>query len=87
MAEQENDLDETRRLLYMALAANWTDQYELTGTLVNALVHHQNAGEPAPSSQFAGKAMDNVIAAISGTESGQVWVREQIARITRELGS
>lgn len=34
------DLDETRRLLYMALAAGRTDRYNLVGTLTNALLHH-----------------------------------------------
>jgi hypothetical protein len=34
------DLDETRRLLYGALAAGRTRRWELVGTLVNALVHH-----------------------------------------------
>ena len=34
------DFDETRRLLYMALAAPHTKKYNLAGTLVNALKHH-----------------------------------------------
>jgi hypothetical protein len=34
------DLDETRRLLYGALAAGLTRRWELVGTLANALVHH-----------------------------------------------
>lgn len=34
------DRDETRRLLYGALAAGRTARWELVGTLVNALVHH-----------------------------------------------
>ncbi len=37
---QANDLDETRRLLYAALAAPYTDKYTLVGTLTNALAHH-----------------------------------------------
>lgn len=40
MADTEKDLDETRRLLYMALAAGRTDRHNLVGTLTNALVHH-----------------------------------------------
>lgn len=38
--EAVDDLDETRRLLYMALWVGSTDRYELAGTLTNALVHH-----------------------------------------------
>ena len=34
------DLDETRRLLYMALMSSRTERYVLAGTLVNALAHH-----------------------------------------------
>jgi hypothetical protein len=44
---RRKDLDETRRLLYMAKAASRTDKYELVGTLVNALKHHQGSSEPA----------------------------------------
>jgi hypothetical protein len=36
------DADETRRLLYGALAAGRTKRWELVGTLANALVHHSN---------------------------------------------
>lgn len=35
------DLDETRRLLYMVLAAKHTTRYEIVGTVANALLHHQ----------------------------------------------
>lgn len=40
MSEVAKDLDETRRLLYGALAAGRTKKWELVGTLTNALVHH-----------------------------------------------
>lgn len=39
------DRDETRRLLYGALAAGRTKRWELVGTLVNALVHHSGLVE------------------------------------------
>jgi hypothetical protein len=71
----------------MALAAPRTELHELAGTAVNALVHHQHEGDAAPDTAFAGEAMDNIIAAVNGAAGGQVWVREQIARITGELGS
>jgi hypothetical protein len=35
------ELDEIRRLSYMALAARVTERHELVGTLANALIHHQ----------------------------------------------
>ena len=35
------DLDETRRLLYIALACGRTEHHDLAGTLINALRHHQ----------------------------------------------
>lgn len=38
--DDARDLDETRRLLYMAMAASVTDRYELVGTLTNSLKHH-----------------------------------------------
>ncbi len=77
---QARDLDETRRLLYMALLAPRTDRYNLAGTLVNALVHHQ--GIDASAEQVA----EYVIGAIEDdlTESGD-WLRGQIDRITAEL--
>lgn len=77
-----NDLDEVRRLLYMADLRLRTDKYELAGTLVNALVHHQAAGDPAVISE-------HVIAVIeggTGEEAGRSFLRDQIARITTELG-
>ena len=76
-----SDGDEIRRLLYMALLANRTERYELAGTLVNALMHHQQL----PDLTF-GEASENVVAAIEGETSGQAWVTEQVARITGELG-
>ena len=42
---QRKDLDETRRLLYMALVYNRTTRYELAGTLINTLLHHQKVNK------------------------------------------
>lgn len=69
------DLDETRRLLYMALYASQTDRYNLVGTLVNALVHHGSGMDP----DEAGR---QVLAAVHGADTA--WLREQIARLTAE---
>ena len=87
MAGKENDLDETRRLLYMALLASKTKKYNLAGTLVNALRHH---------SQLTGVAMDdasledNVVMLINDEdETGllklKTWARDLIAEISLTL--
>lgn len=84
--EARKDLDETRRLLYMALLRQRTEKYELAGTIVNALVHHQGAGDPA------NVVADRVIGVIEGigdiTElaSNEMWVRDRIDRISEKLG-
>lgn len=87
MALSENvvqkDLDETRRLLYMALFATRTKKYNLAGTLVNALRHHQNIG-------LDDRNLENiVISLINGdpenVERDDTWAREQIAAITDSL--
>ena len=79
----KTDFDETRRLLYMALLANRTKRYNLAGTLVNALVHHH-----AVDGLDADEAAAYVIGVIEGDDDGTqaAWLREQIGRITAELG-
>lgn len=74
------DLDETRRLLYMSLFAGRTKRYNLVGTIVNAMRHHQG---------YAGADLEErVLAQVenASTIEGDAWAREQIARITSELG-
>lgn len=44
--EQRRDLDETRRLLYMAKCVSRTQHWELAGTLINAMRHHQGDTDP-----------------------------------------
>lgn len=78
------DLDETRRLLYMGLMARDTKKYNLAGTLVNALVHHHAAGMDAKDAMARVRELleaDGVIHAQAGD-----WARDQIGRITAELG-
>ena len=84
----KTDFDETRRLLYMALLVNRTKQYNLAGTLVNALKHHH-----AVDGLDADTIADHVIRVIKtseapsgGAHESQEWLREQIDRITAELG-
>jgi hypothetical protein len=72
----QTDLDETRRLLYMALAAPRTKRYNLVGTLVNALAHHGLGVNPI-------EAMANLINAVEQPDNGEAagWVHAQIDRI------
>jgi hypothetical protein len=80
----KTDFDETRRLLYMATLVTRTKRYNLAGTLVNALVHH-HAVDGVTADEAAGHAVN----VVEGTDPGgtsEAWLREQIARITAELG-
>lgn len=73
------DLDETRRLLYMALVANRTSKGELVATLTNALAHHNLKLD-------ADEVMTRLIGAIDDQqESDQAWVRQQIDALTDKL--
>lgn len=77
--DASRDLDETRRLLYMALAMPHTEHHETVGTLINALAHHQGAVTPED-------ALDQLVAAIEETDEDAIaWVHGQIDRITSEL--
>jgi hypothetical protein len=76
---RHKDLDETRRLLYMALLVTRIAQYELAGTLVHALVHHQQVAEPVE------QVIEQVLAGIDGEPHAQQWLQTQIDRVTDEL--
>ncbi len=82
------DFDETRRLLYMALAAPRTKKYNLVGTLVNALRHHHALdGDNDPG---AAEMMRMLISMVDGDADAETlaerWIWAQISRITDELG-
>jgi hypothetical protein len=70
------DLDETRRLLYMALLASRTKRYNLAASLVNAIHHHQGDDETPLDELF-----DKAVAAVEGEPDGLAWARGQVARI------
>lgn len=73
------DLDETRRLLYMAILRQQTEKYVLAGTLVNALAHHQHAGPPD-------EIAAHILAVIEQADPDSIeWAHNQIHRITAEL--
>jgi hypothetical protein len=83
-ASRRRDLDETRRVAYMALAFRGTERYELTATIVNALAHHGSLVDPDI-------AMRHVIAIVNrdseDTSQSEAWLRGHIDRISAELDS
>lgn len=81
-AQKARDLDETRRLLYSALAASRTKRYELAGTIVNALAHHGAGVDPALAMQHVLDLVENEGAWHSDDGA---WAREQIEKITELL--
>ena len=82
-ASSRRDLDETRRLAYMALAGRGTRNYDLAATIANALAHHQQAADP-------GEAMRHLVTIANGGagDSGSAaWLLRHIERITDALDS
>jgi hypothetical protein len=77
---RRTDLDETRRVAYMALIAGTTSRYELVATVGNALAHH---GLQVPFHEAAA----HLVAVISGDTEGESarWLQDQIDRITAKL--
>jgi hypothetical protein len=78
---QVKDLDEIRRLLYMALVVNRTKRYNLAGTLINAMLHHEGDVE-----RDRDDMIERVVAAING-EADSAWVFSEIDRITAKLNA
>jgi hypothetical protein len=78
----KTDLDETRRLLYMALAATRTKKYELVGTLANALLHHSalEIGEPDD-------LVDRLVDAVDDVHADRGWVLDLIDSLTESLAT
>jgi hypothetical protein len=92
----KTDFDETRRLLYMALLAPRTKRYNLAGTLVNALTHH-HAVDGLSADEVAGHVVDYLenggsvdiggsVRVPGGATESEAFLREQIDRISAELG-
>lgn len=71
------DVDETRRLLYGALAAHRTKRWELVGTLVNALVHH--SGIESDPVALVDKLVDLVE---EGSPDAAQWARDTTERLS-----
>lgn len=82
VAKVRTDLDETRRLLYMAKAVHRTDRYNLVGTLTHALTHHEgNVGGDAA------ETMDRLVAAVQGDEGALSWVEARIGDVNEALAA
>lgn len=80
-ASRQRDLDETRRIAYMALACGETERYELVATIVNALAHHGSAADPD-------QAMRHLITIVTSgpdRDNSLAWLRGEISRLTIEL--
>jgi hypothetical protein len=77
---RRTDLDETRRVAYMALIAGTHRHYELVATVGNALAHH---GLQVPFPEAAA----HLAAVVSGDTEGESarWLQEQIHHITAKL--
>ena len=88
MADKENDVDETRRLLYMAMISKGTKRYNLAGTIVNSLKHHHGydiAVHPVYPSIASRELMEKVRQWVDGeVADDDNWLPELIA--TRFLG-
>jgi len=82
-SRRRRDLDETRRLAYMALVTGTAPRhYELVATAANALAHH---GSDVPF-QEAATHLATVANGGADSESGR-WLREQIDHISKTLKS
>jgi hypothetical protein len=82
-ANRRRDLDETRRVAYMALQAN-SRAPELVATIVNALAHHGLAVDP----EEAARHVQNLVSTMPiDRDRSRRWLQAQIDQITAELGS
>jgi hypothetical protein len=74
------DLDETRRVAYMALIAGDTGYYELVATVANQLAHH---GLQVPFPEAAA----HLVTVASGDTEGESarWLQDKIDHITAKL--
>lgn len=80
--DRRRDLDETRRLAYMALMSKGTQNYELAATIANALVHHQQMAS-------VGDALTYLVILADGgpgdIDESEEWLNDQIWAITSKL--
>lgn len=82
MTDHDKDRDETRRLLYMAIAAKGTKKYNLAGTIINSLKHHHGI-DIAENPDFPGVASHELMAKVAQWVNGETepddnWLPELI---------
>jgi len=75
------DLDETRRLLYSAMAASRTRKWEVVGTLANALLHHSGLIDEAPT-----ELLDRLVLIVEGDDFS-TWLLGLVDEITARLSA
>ena len=71
--DERRDLDETRRLLYMMKCMPRTKHYEIAGTLINAMRHHQGNDDP--------QLEDRIISALNEGERAS-WLLDAIEELS-----
>ena len=81
-AARREDLDETRRVIYIALAGPRSLNPDLVATIVNALAYHGSGVGPEVAATHAANVVNR---SDPGGESER-WLRGQIDRINNELG-
>lgn len=81
-ADRRRDLDETRRVAYVALHASHSQAPELAATIVNALAHHGLEVDPEEAARHVLNLVSDM--PIDRARS-QRWLQEQIDRINAEL--
>jgi hypothetical protein len=82
--EEARDLDETRRLLYCAIASRHTKRYQLAGTLMNALLHHQ--GHDGSAAHVLVRNVINLVDPDDTTDADE-WADDRIEEITQRLAA
>jgi len=81
-ADRRRDLDETRRVAYIALHASHSRAPDLAATIVNALAHHGLEVDP----EEAARHVQNLVSDMPIDRArSQRWLQEQIDRINAEL--
>jgi hypothetical protein len=78
---RQRDLDETRRIAYMALLARKTSRHELAATIVNALAHHGMAVDPEEAEENIRRIVSDGPGDVAESED---WLRKIIAQITEQ---
>jgi hypothetical protein len=80
--DRKRDMDETRRLAYIALMSKGTRNYELAATIANALVHHQQAAAVGDALTYLTTLADD---GPGDTDESEEWLNEQISEIASKL--